>query len=306
MGKDQGQECLLVKTASEISLKSPFVRRFFTKKLVQSIKFSLKRNNVKLAKIARGGGRLYIFCFSAKNAQKTLLTISGIHATAIAQHFKPAEYNEVESQTVSFAKKFLKEGNEFALDARSTGNKLSARDLERNIGAVVMDAIPNLKVKLKNPEKEIFIEVSKKDFFIYTKQVKGLGGLPSGAEGAVAMLFEGKKDELAAAFLLMHRGCNIFPIVKKNSKELEEHISKLVHFNDYRQFALTNEKDLPVLFEERNIKAIATADSKTDTKSLAEYEKFNEKQNLIVLRPLLLYPKKKKANILKLFVNEKT
>ncbi len=300
------QECLLLKTASEISLKSSFVRRFFTKKLEQSIKFSLKRNNVKLDKIVRGGGRLYIFCSSAKNAQKTLLTISGIHATAISKHFKPAEYEEIESQVVSFAKKFLKKGDEFALDARSTGNNLLARDLEVKIGAAVMEAIPNLKVKLKNPEKEIFIEVSKKDFFIYTEQVMGLGGLPSGAEGAVAMFFEGKRDELPAAFLLMHRGCNIFPTVKKNSKELEEHISKLVPFNDYRQFALTNEKDLPVLFEERNIKAIATADSKTDSKSLVKYKKFNEEQNLVVLRPLLLYPEKKKANLLKLFVNEKT
>ena len=299
------QECLLLKTASEISLKSPFVRRFFTKKLEQSIKFSLKRHGIELNKIARGGGRLYIFCQDSEKAQKILLTISGIHATAIAQHFKPAEHDEVESQTVSFAKKFLKEGDEFAIDARSTGNKLSARDLERNIGAAVMDAIPNLKVKLKNPEKEIFIEVSKKDFFIYTEQVKGLGGLPSGAEGAVAMFFEGKEDELPAAFLLMHRGCNIFPIVKKNLKELEEHIAKLVPFNDYRQFALTTEKNLPKLLEERKIRAIATADSKTDSKSLAEYEKFNKKQNLLVLRPLLLYPEEKKANILKLFVNEK-
>ncbi len=300
------QECLLVKTASEISLKSPFVRRFFTKKLEQSIKFSLKRHGIELDKIARGGGRLYLFCENSQKAQKVLLTISGIHATAIAQHFKPAEYNEIESQVVLFAKKFLKEGNEFALDARSVGNNISARGIEQKVGAAVMDAIPGLKVKLKNPEKEIFIEVSKKDFFIYTEQAMGLGGLPSGAEGAVAMLFDGKEDELPAAFLLIHRGCNIFPIVKKNSKKLEKHIAKLVQFNDYRQFALTNEEDLSELIKERKIKAIATADSKTDEKNLAKYEKFNKKQNLVILRPLLLYPEKKKAMLLKLFFpNEK-
>ena len=86
-------------------------------------------------------------------------------------------------------------------------------------------------------------------------------------------------------------------------QRLEEHIAKLVPFNDYRQFALTNEKDLPALLEERKIRAIATADSKTDSKSLAEYEKFNKNQNLVVLKPLLLYPEKKKANLLKLFAN---
>ncbi len=300
------QECLLVKTASEISLKSPFVRRFFTKKLEQSIKFALKRNGIVLNKIARGGGRLYVFCSNCKNAQKVLLTISGIHATAIAQHFNPAEFEEIELQVVAFAKKFLKKGNEFALDARVVGNNLSARDLERNIGAAVMKAIPDLKVKLKNPENEIFIEVSKKDFFIYTEQIKGLGGLPLGVEGAVAMLFEGKEDELAAAFLLMHRGCNIFPIVKKLSARLESHAAKLVPFNDYRQFSLTLKKDLPALIEERNIKAIGTADSKLDSQSLASYKKFDKSKNLVVLRPLLLYPEDKKARLFELFVDEKT
>ena len=295
------QECLLVKTASEIALKSPFVRRFFTKKLEQSIKFALKRHNIALNKIARGGGRLYLFCSDCKKAQKVLSTISGIHAIAIAQHFKPAEFEEIEKQVVSFAKRFLKKGNEFALDARAVGNNLSARDLERRIGAAVMEAIPGLKVRLKNPEKEIFIEVSKTDFFIYTEQAKGLGGLPSGVEGAIAMLFSGEEDELAAAFLLMHRGCNIFPIVKKNSKKLESHVAKLVPFNDYRQFALTLEKDLPALIEERRLKAIATVDSKLDEKSLAEYEKFNKSQNLVVLRPLLLYPLEKKKRLENMF-----
>ena len=32
-----GEGCLLVKTASEIALKSSYVRRFFTKKLVESM-----------------------------------------------------------------------------------------------------------------------------------------------------------------------------------------------------------------------------------------------------------------------------
>ena len=295
------QECLLIKTASEIALKSNFVRRFFTKKLVQSIKFALKRNNIPFTAITRGGGRLYVFCSNCKKAQKVLSTVSGIHATAIAKHFRPAEYGEIEEQTVAFAKKFLKKGSEFALDARSAGNNLSASDLEQKVGAAVMEAIPNLKVRLKNPEKEIFIEVSKKDFFIYTEQAKGLGGLPLGVEGAVAMLFEGKKDELTAAFLLMHRGCNIFPVVKKQSAKLESHIAKLVPFNDYRQFALTGEKDLPTLLEERKIKAIATADSKTDAKSLAGYKKFNKSQNLVVLRPLLLFPSEKRKELEKLF-----
>ncbi len=296
------QQCLLVKTASEIALKSNFVRRFFTKKLVQSIRFALKRNKIAFSAVARGGGRLYVFCEKANRAQKVLSTVSGIHATAVAEQSKPADYKEIEKQTVSFAKKRLKKGDSFALDIRVVGNKgFSAKDLENKLGAAVQKAIPNLKVNLSNPEKQIFIEVRKRDFFIYASQLKCFGGLPLGVEGSAAMLFRGKRDELLAAFLLMHRGCNVFPVVKKKSAALEKHIEKLIPFNDYRKFILTMESDLPKLVEERKIKAIATADSKLDEKSLAQYKGFNEKQSLVFLRPLLLYPKEKKKRLLKLF-----
>lgn len=298
----QGQECLLIKTASEIALKSNFVRRFFTKKLVQSIKFALKRNNIAFKAIVRGGGRLYVFCENPKTSQKILSRISGIHAIAFALHFDGAEYPEIEGKTTAFAKKFLKKGETFALDINAASNpKFSSKDLENRLGAAIQKAIAGLKVKLKNPEKEIFIEVRKRDFFIYTEQVLGLGGLPLGVEGNVAMLFSGKSEELVAAFLLMHRGCNVFPVVKKKTPALKRHVESLVPLNDYRKFVLTEEKDLPALVEERKLQAIATADSKTDEKSLGNYKKFDEERNLVVLRPLLLYPKESEKRFEKLF-----
>lgn len=302
MQKPAAEDCLLVKTASEISLKSPFVRRHFTKKLVQSIKFALKRNKVSFSSIARGGGRLYVFCQNSKKAQKILLTVSGIHATALAKHFTKANYAEIEKQAIAFAKGFLKKGDTFALDASvSPGAGFSGTDLEFRLGAAIQKEISGLKVKLKQPEKEICIEITKKDFFFYSAEQKCLGGLPLGAEGSTAFFFEGKKDELPAAFLLMHRGCNIFPIVKKKSAKLEKFLQKLVPFNDYRQFALTEEKLLPELIQARGIKALATADSKVDAKSLAAYSAFDKNQGLVVLRPLLLYPMEKKKELQKFF-----
>ena len=72
-------------------------------------------------------------------------------------------------------------------------------------------------------------------------------------------------------------------------------------FNDYREFVLTKESDLKKLIKERKIKAIATADSKLDEKSLAEYAKFDKAHGLVVLRPLLLYPDSLKKGLLKKF-----
>ena len=295
-------KCLLVKTASEIALKSDYVRSFFTKKLISAIKLALKRNEIQFESVMKGGGRLFILCSDPQKAQKVLSRISGIHATAISQRFKFSNYAEIEKEVLFFAKRFLKKGDLFALDVRASVTKeFSGKDLENRLGAKVMKEIPGLKVKLKDPEKTIFIEVRKNDFFIYSEQVLGLRGLPLGVEGNVAMLFSGKKEELLSAFLLMHRGCNIFPLVKKPSKEVEKQLQLLVPFNNYREFVITLEKDQKQLVEERNIQAIATPDSKTDSSTFALYEKFDEKQSLVVLRPLLLYPKEAKENLAKLF-----
>jgi thiamine biosynthesis protein ThiI len=297
-----GQDCLLVKTASEIALKSDFVRRFFTKKLVESVKFALKKNKVAFSSIERAGGRLFVFCEKPEKAQLALSRLPGIHATAIALRFSPAEFALLEKQVVLFAKGFLEKGDSFALDARVVNNKVfSAKDLENRLGAAVIKAIPGLKVNLSAPEKEIFIEVGTKGFFIFSSETRCLGGLPLGVEGGVALFFSGQKEELAAAFLLLHRGCNIFPIVEKKSKGLENHIALLVPFNAYRDFSIATKGELPLLARERNIKAIATADSALDEKSLASYEKFDALHSLVVLRPLLLYPKAELERVLRLF-----
>ena len=285
-------QCLLVKTASEIALKSVFVRRFFTKKLVQSIRFALKRNKITCKEIIRGGGRLFLFCSDCKKAQRVLSTVAGIHATAVALYFKGVEYSEIEQQTVAFAEKLLRRGDTFALDVNVANNPaFSGGDLERRLGAVVQKEIEGLKVKLKNPEKEICIEIREKDFFIYREQALCLGGLPLGAEGNVALLFSGKKDDLLAGFLMLRRGCNVFPVVKKANPGMRKAIAKLVPLNGYREFILTEEKEMQKLIAERRIQAIVAPDSKTDAKSIAAFKRFDAKQQLVVLRPLLLYPK---------------
>ena len=290
---EKTETCLLVKTASEIALKSDFVRRFFTKKLVRNIRFALKQNKVECGRILHGGGRLYVFCSNQKKALKLLSLVPGIHAVALAEQGQFSDYENIEKTVLEFAKGFMHKGNTFALAVTVSGNKdFSRRDLEVRLGAVIQREIKDLTVNLGNPEKKMFIEVRKKDFFIYTKQSKGIAGLPLGVQGNVALFVTGKKPELLAAFLMMRRGCNVFPIVTKENAKLKKFVERLKPLNSHRKFFLTEQKAFENLVSEREIQAIVTADSKVDAKSLAAYKRFDSKQSLAVLRPLPLYPKK--------------
>ncbi|MCX6798901.1 MAG: THUMP domain-containing protein [Candidatus Diapherotrites archaeon] len=296
------EQCVLVKTASEIAIKSPPVRQFFTKKLLRNIRFALRRNSVKCEKIIRGGGRLYLFCGNAKKAQKVLLLVPGIHAAALAAHFEGVGYAAIESAVVSSAKKHLKKGDSFALDVTVANNRdFSASDLERRLGAAVQREIAGLKVKLKQPEKEVCVEIGKKDFFIYAGQQPGIAGLPIGVEGNVALLMGGTNRDLPAAFLMMRRGCNVFPVAKKRGRKIENLLEKIVPLNNFRRFVVTERENLPALIRERNIKALVTSDSKVDSASLRSYSKFDAIQHLVVLRPLLLYPKELEKKLRLLF-----
>ncbi|MDP6670670.1 MAG: THUMP domain-containing protein [archaeon] len=284
--------CLLVKTSAEIALKSNQVRQFFTKKLISNIKHSLKNNKVEIEKITRGGGRLYIYAPDLKKVAKVLETVIGIHAIAPAFKGTFKEYADIEKEVLSQAKHFLKKGDLFALKVKRLAETgLSSKDYENKLGKAVMDKIPGLTVKLKNPEKRISVEVRKRDFYIYFSDVSCIRGLPLGVEGNLSFLFEGKPEELLAASLLMFRGCNIFPVVKKKSKKIETHVNKLRPLNCWRDFVFTELKDFKTLVADRQIQAIGLADTKTSKKDLEAYKEFDAKQPVTVLRPLLLYPK---------------
>jgi thiamine biosynthesis protein ThiI len=287
-----GEKCLLVKTSSEIALKSSRVRRYFNKKLLANIRLALKRNSVPCARILRGGGRLYLFSSQPKKAAAVLQRVVGVHAVAFAVRHSYACYDGVEGAVLKEALSILKKGDSFALRVRrAVESGISSKEYENRLGRAVMEAIPGLRVNLSKPKVEIFVEVRKRDLFVYSREVPCLRGLPLGVEGNTAFLFDGKRAELLAAFLLMFRGCNVFPVVQKRSDRIEAFVNRLVPYNSYRRFAFAERKDLPRLIADKKIHAIGTADAVVTKKSLLSFRKFDSEQGVIVMRPLLLYPR---------------
>ncbi|MFH1255756.1 MAG: THUMP domain-containing protein [Candidatus Diapherotrites archaeon] len=287
-------DCILVKTASEISLKSTQVRRFFVKKLVQNIRLALKKNGIAVRKIERKGGRLYLFADDLEKAFSLLRFTFGVHAIALAEEHKKASLESIAEKALAAAKGFLREGDSFAVRASRNGeHDFSSKDIEIFLGRELMNHFPKLKVNLSTPAKEVFVEVQQDSFYIFFSELRCSGGLPLGVEGSVAVLFEGKEEDLLAAWLLMKRGCNVFPIAKKRSKKILAQLRQLEPWNSFREFSLTEEKHSKKLFSEKKIKALVKADRELKS----DFKKSDEKQALPVLRPLVFYPEE--------FFNEK-
>ena len=294
--------CILIKTAPEIALKSDFVRREFTAKLVENIKTSLRQNSLTAEKILKDSGRLAIFSKDndLEKIHGILGKVFGLHSFAPAFLSEAKSLEEISKIAVEISQKEFPPQATFAVRAnRATKADFSSKDIENFVGKKILDAMPKLKVNLTKPEKELFIEVRNFGTLFFTDGQQGLKGLPLGCEGNVAFYFQGKPQEFLAALLMMSRGCNIFPVLKAKNAQLDKLINSLIPFNSFRQFAVTEEKDINNLIEAYSIQAIATGDESLD---LANFMEFDSRFSLPVFRPLIAFPeelKEKKLEVMK-------
>ncbi len=71
----------------------------------------------------------------------------------------------------------------------------------RDIGAHLLDTYPDLKVDVHHPQVRIWIEVRDRTY-IYSKAIKGLGGMPVGSNGRAMLLLSGGIDSPVAGYMI--------------------------------------------------------------------------------------------------------
>lgn len=148
-------------------------------------------------------------------------------------------------------------------------------EIERNIGAFIVEKMAK-KVKLKDPELEISIEIAE-NAFVFTERTRCFGGLPTGIEGNVALLFDDKIDSkktMLAGLLMMKRGCNVYPFSpkKRNIKLLEDYGSQKLKIAD-------NLEDIERSAAEKRCKALVVGQTLDNLEDI--------KTNFVVLTPLI-------------------
>ena len=75
----------------------------------------------------------------------------------------------------------------------------------------------DLAVNLNQPEIDVHVEVGAKAAYIYTRKIRGIGGLPVGVSGRGVVLFSGGIDSPVAAYTMMKRGMEVVLVHLYNS-----------------------------------------------------------------------------------------
>lgn len=98
----------------------------------------------------------------------------------------------------------------FKVDSRRADKRYPKKSMEINadIGEYLLDRFPEMSVNVHKPDVMLNIEVREKTY-IYSKSIKGPGGMPVGTNGKAMLLLSGGIDSPVAGYMIAKRGVTI-------------------------------------------------------------------------------------------------
>ena len=102
----------------------------------------------------------------------------------------------------------------FKVQARRnhTDFPINSMELNQLVGAHLCHNFPEKKVKMKEPDVEVHVEVIEGSTYIYAWTIRGVGGLPVGSSGRVMCLLSSGIDSPVAVWRLARRGAIPFGV----------------------------------------------------------------------------------------------
>lgn len=155
--------------------------------------------------------RLIFGIHSFSPAQKTLNELEAIRAAALelmtTLPYEPATF-KISVRRVQ---------KEFPHDSQ---------EMNHLVGSHVLRAMPHIKVKVKEPDVELRVEIQPEGTYVFSEVVQGAGGYPYGTNGKAMLLLSGGIDSPVAGYLSMRQGLEIeaihfhsYPFTSEQAKD---------------------------------------------------------------------------------------
>ncbi len=208
-------------------------RNAFIKLLANNIKNILKGNefNIKYDRV-----RMYIECNDAPSIVQKLKNVFGIHGIVIC-HKVNTNVDDIKDKVLELLKK--ENFNTFKINTKRADKSFEIHSMDFNniIGGHVLRNI-DCKVDVHSPDIMVTIEIRPEGTFIYTNEIKGIGGYPVGIQGKGMLMLSGGIDSPVAGYLALKRGvdleCLYFESPPHTSIEAKNKVIKLASIiNEY-------------------------------------------------------------------------
>lgn len=181
-------------------------RGFFINTLETNIKSALYNFNPKIIKD-------YFRMFVSVNeeyideALNILKNVFGIHALALCYFSEDKSFENICSLTDNLVQR----DSTFKVVTNRSDKSypINSMELSRMIGGYLLKKYDGLKVDVHEPEFLVNIEIRREGVYVYSNDISGVGGYPSGTLGKALLMLSGGIDSVVAGYLTMKRGVKL-------------------------------------------------------------------------------------------------
>lgn len=162
--------------------------------------------------------------------------IAGYSRAAVAEK----DMSEILKIAPVYLKEQLMEAKTFKVEAKRSDKKfpLTSPEISAEVGGKILESFPHLKVKVKNPDITVTVEIREKAY-IRGNQIKGAGGMPVGSSGKGLILISGGIDSPVAAYMMAKRGISLTGIhfasppytSPRSEQKVHELLSKVARYS---------------------------------------------------------------------------
>lgn len=193
----------------ELSTKGKNKRKFIMR-LAQNVKYALSA--FPSIKVRANNDRMHLI-LNGEDSSVVIDTLSPIFGI---QSFSPSvqtsrELNDIYETAIEMINERVEEGMTFKVTTKRSDHSYDydTNFLNREIGAAILTAIPQLQVQMRQPDINLRVEIRHDGAFLSCDTLLGAGGLPVGSSGTAQLMLSGGIDSPVAGFLSMKRGVQI-------------------------------------------------------------------------------------------------
>lgn len=214
-------------------------RYIFEDALVRQIRFALKDVDGEFY-VHKSYGRVYVDCDGEYDYEETVESLSrvfGIVGICPVVRLEDKGFEELKKEVVAYMDEMYPDKNKtFKVEARRSKKSYPLQSMQINcqLGEVILDAFPEMKVDVHHPDIMLNVEV-REEIYLYSENIPGPGGMPVGTNGSAMLLLSGGIDSPVAGYMIAKRGVSLEatyfhapPYTSERAKEKVVDLARLV------------------------------------------------------------------------------
>ena len=188
-------------------------RYLFEDALVRQIRYALKDIDGDFT-VSKENGRVYATAgsdFDYDEAVEALSRVFGIIGICPVVQIDDNGFDDLAEHVIKYIDMAYPDKNfSFKVNARRARKNypLDSMEINMELGERILNAFPELKVDVHNPDVLLQVEI-RNVINIYSVEIPGPGGMPTGTAGKAMLLLSGGIDSPVAGYMIAKRGVSL-------------------------------------------------------------------------------------------------